>query len=207
MLCSICRLASAGFSLTQQPRPYLRPSDWWLSCCLKRFTRQLAAEALWVSTHAPEERGRGGGGAAPVTQGGGGLLWWEEGHAPPLAGGASGGGREGEVGGGGGGGGLAPVTQGGVGLFLGSVIPRGPSGHMVRKLVDSTNVCLKRQGRTPCWVSHRILYKPGGLFWEQERGERVQHIWARLWCQSRHVILKAYVHRPTSTVPVLLTHS
>ena len=163
MLCSICRLASAGFSLTQQPRPYLRPSDWWLSCCLKRFTRQLAAEALWVSTHAPEERGRGGG--------------------------------------------LAPVTQGGVGLFLGSVIPRGPSGHMVRKLVDSTNVCLKRQGRTPCWVSHRILYKPGGLFWEQERGERVQLIWARLWCQSRHVILKAYVHRPTSTVPVLLTHS
>ena len=105
------------------------------------------------------------------------------------------------------GGRLAPVTQGGVGLFLGSVIPRGPSGHMVRKLVDSTNVCLKRQGRTPCWVSHRILYKPGGLFWEQERGERVQLIWARLWCQSRHVILKAYVHRPTSTVPVLLTHS
>ena len=132
MLCSICHLASAGFSLTQQPRPYLRPSDWWLSCCLKRFTRQLAAEALWVSTHAPEERGRRGGR-------------------------------------------LAPVTQGGVGLFLGSVIPRGPSGHMVRKLVDSTNVCLKRQGRTPCWVSHRILYKPGGLFWGEERGERVQH--------------------------------
>lgn len=77
--------------------------------------------------------------------------------------------------GGGEGGRLAPVTQGGVGLFLGSVIPRGPSGHMVRKLVDSTNVCLKRQGRTPCWVSLRILYKPGGLFWEEERGERVQH--------------------------------
>lgn len=55
--------------------------------------------------------------------------------------------------GGGGGGGEArpaPVTLGRVGLFLGSVIPRGPSGHMVRKLVDSTNVCLKRQGRTPC---------------------------------------------------------
>lgn len=38
---------------------------------------------------------------------------------------------------------LAPVTQGGRGLFLGSVIPRGVSSHMVRKLVDSTNVCLK----------------------------------------------------------------
>lgn len=132
MHCSICHLASTCFSLTQQPQPYLRPSDWWLSCCLKRFTRQVAAEALWVSTHAPEGRGRWGGGR------------------------------------------LVPVTQGGVGLFLGSVIPRGQSGHMVRKLVDSTNVCLKRQGRTPCWVSPRILYKPLGLFWEQERGLRVQ---------------------------------
>lgn len=48
------------------------------------------------------------------------------------------------------GGRLAAVTQGGVGLFLGSIIPRGQSGHMGRKLVDSRNVCLKQQGRTPC---------------------------------------------------------
>lgn len=45
---------------------------------------------------------------------------------------------------------LASVKQPGVGLFLGSVCPKGASSHMGRKLVDSTNVCLTHQGRTPC---------------------------------------------------------
>lgn len=76
MYYSICHLASTCFSLTQQPQPYLRLSDWWLSCCLKRFARQVAAEAPWVSTL----RGggvRGGGRAHPCHTRWGGFIFGE----------------------------------------------------------------------------------------------------------------------------------
>ncbi len=90
-----------------------------------------------------------------------------------------------------------------VGLFLGSVILRGAGGHMVRKLVDSTNVCLEHQGRTTCWVSPQILYKPLGLFWEQERsggGQEKGHLYIPdCMCMCTHTLF-----RQTSAVPVLL---
>lgn len=65
-----------------------------------------------------------------------------------------------------GGGLLTAVMPGWVGLFLGIVIPRGPTDHVARKSVDSTNVCLLRQGpyavQSINWDSSAALGPNGG---------------------------------------------
>lgn len=74
---SICHLASTCFSLTQQPQPYLRLSDWWLSCCLKQFAHQVAAEAP-MCWHIGRRRGEcRGGWAHPSHAGWGGFIFGE----------------------------------------------------------------------------------------------------------------------------------
>lgn len=61
----------------------------------------------------------------------------------------------------------------------------GPSGHMVRKLVDSTNVCLKRQGRTPRHEYHLGFFTSLGAFSESRREvEEVEEGWVDEWRES-----------------------
>lgn len=78
-------------------------------------------------------------------------------------------------------------SRGEVGLFLGSVCPRGASGQVIRKLADSTNVCLALVGRTPCWES-ADSWQASGPFLGEEREEdrsRVAYLcWALMSSQT-----------------------